>query len=345
MLAVLTDGAKFPRHFEQQTNGQSPMQYSVHQTSFNSDPFPSPVHENVKFMAIGEIKHVLNHPDESTKIKTLVSDFIREDQEQEYLNHVAKELTGPKGQIAFSAGGGEQYLLTRGGCPVEISGEKLFIGPPALPGQALPTLRQLDSEVGMNATAQQIRIRCWPDSSNPDNQQLKVEADLVDAVDKRSDEKTVHSSYARDFDVPMPAFLSEMEIRRNAAFYAKAPGADPDEQMRLNKELIRLRNSAISEAHARVSFAVSCLILVMVGCALGMMFKSGNFLSAFALSVAPALMSIVLVVTGQHVCENIPYILPKHFDDPLQMGLILIWSGNVAVLVIAVSLLWRLSRQ
>jgi lipopolysaccharide export LptBFGC system permease protein LptF len=342
MLAVLTDGAKFPRHFEQQTNGQSPMQYSVHQTSFNSDPFPSPVHENVKFMAIGEIKHILGHPDESTKIKTLVSDFIREDQEQEYLNRVAKALNGPTGQMAFSAGGGERYLLTRGGCPVEIRGEKLFIGPPALPNQAPPSLRQLDSEVGMNATAQQIRIRCWPDA---EINQLKVEADLIDAVDKRSDEKTVHSSYARDFDVPMPGFLREMETQRNAAFYASDKGADPDEQMRLNKELIRLRNSAISEAHARVSFALSCLILVMVGCALGMMFKSGNFLSAFALSVAPALMSIVLVVTGQHVCENIPYILPKHFDNPLQMGLILIWSGNVAVLVIAVSLLWRLSRQ
>jgi lipopolysaccharide export LptBFGC system permease protein LptF len=143
----------------------------------------------------------------------------------------------------------------------------------------------------------------------------------------------------------MPAYLREMETQRNAAFYAKDPEADPDEQMRLNKELLRLKNSAISEAHARVSFALSCLILVMVGCALGMMFKSGNFLSAFALSVAPALMSIVLVVTGQHVCENIPYILPKHFDDPLQMGLYLIWSGNAAVLIIAVSLLWRLQKQ
>jgi hypothetical protein len=293
-------------------------------------------------MPIGAIKHILNHPDDSRRIKTLVADFIREDQQQEFLNYLAKLLAGPAGQATFSAGGGERYLLSRGGCPLEIRGDKLYIGPPTLPTQAPAGLRQLDSEVGLNATAQQIRLRCSP---NEENTELRVDVDLVDAVDKRSDEKTAHSSYARDFDVPMPASLKRMVSERNADFYARNRGADPDDQMRLNKELLRLKNSAISEAHARVSFALSCLILVMVGCALGMMFKSGNFLSAFALSVAPALMSIVLVVTGQHVCENIPYILPKNFNDPLQLGLYLIWSGNAVVLIIAVVLLWRLQRQ
>jgi lipopolysaccharide export LptBFGC system permease protein LptF len=343
MLAVLTDGTKFPRHFQAQPNGQSPMQISVRQSSFNSDPFPSPVRENVKFMPIYAIKRVLNHPDESRKIQTLVADFIREDQQQEYLNYLVKKLQGPAGSVIFDAGGGEQYELRRGGCPVEIHGEKLFIGPPTLPNQAPAGLHQLgNSELRLDSTAQQIRLRCWPDATNNN---LTIEADLFDAVVKSSDEVTPHSSFARDFVVPMPRFLRDMKTQRNAAFYARDSRADPDEQMRLNKELIRLKNSAISEAHARVSFALSCLILVMVGCALGMMFKSGNFLSAFALSVAPALMSIVLVVTGQHVCENIPYILPKNFTDPLQLGLCLIWSGNAAVLAIAVTLLWRLARQ
>jgi lipopolysaccharide export LptBFGC system permease protein LptF len=349
MTAVLTDGTKFPRHFQEQPNGHSPVQYSIHQTSFSSDPFPSPVRENVKFMPIGAIKHILSHPDDSRKIKTLVSDFIREDQQQEYLNRLMKLLQGPTAQVIFNASAGERYILTRGACPMEVRGDKLYIGPPTLPNQAPAGFSQLGSQIGLNAKAQQIRLRCWPDMGNEDldteNNNLKVEVDLIDAVVKSSDEITPHSSFARDFVVPMPPFLKEMEKQRNASFYAKDPQADSDEQMRLNKELIRLKNSAISEAHARVSFALSCLILVMVGCALGMMFKSGNFLSAFALSVVPALMSIVLVVTGQHVCENIPFILPKNFNDPLQMGLVLIWSGNVAVLAIAVVLLWRLSRQ
>jgi hypothetical protein len=89
---------------------------------------------------------------------------------------------------------------------------------------------------------------------------------------------------------------------------------------------------------------VSCLILVIVGCCLGMMFKSGNYLTAFALSVIPALVCIALIVAGQHTCENVPWNL-TNFKNPLNLGLTLIWSGNAMVLVIAVALGWRLQRQ
>jgi hypothetical protein len=97
--------------------------------------------------------------------------------------------------------------------------------------------------------------------------------------------------------------------------------------------------------HSRASFAVSCLILVIIGAALGMMFKSGNFLTAFAISVVPALMCIALIVTGANVCSSIPWRNLESFENPLKAGLALIWSGNAIVLVIAISLMWRLQRQ
>jgi len=83
----------------------------------------------------------------------------------------------------------------------------------------------------------------------------------------------------------------------------------------------------------------------IVGCALGMMFRSGNFLSAFALSVVPALICIALIITGQHTCENVPHDLMANFHNPFELGRNLIWSGNAAVAVIAVVLLGRLQRQ
>jgi hypothetical protein len=96
--------------------------------------------------------------------------------------------------------------------------------------------------------------------------------------------------------------------------------------------------------HGRVSFAVSCLILVAAGAALGLMFKSGNFLSAFAVSVVPALLAIALVATGQHVVEGVPgNVTPQ--NDPIHLGIAIIWSGNLAALAVAVTLLGRLQRQ
>ena len=70
--------------------------------------------------------------------------------------------------------------------------------------------------------------------------------------------------------------------------YRTAPEASGHERQKLNRELTVLSNDIRSESHGRVSFALSCLILVIVGCCLGMMFKSGNFLTAFAVSFVPA---------------------------------------------------------
>jgi len=73
------------------------------------------------------------------------------------------------------------------------------------------------------------------------------------------------------------------------------------------------------------------------------MFKSGNFLSAFAVSVIPALLCVTLIVAGQHKCENVPWEL-SHYTG-IGMGIAMIWSGNAVVLLIAVVLLGRLQRQ
>jgi hypothetical protein len=82
----------------------------------------------------------------------------------------------------------------------------------------------------------------------------------------------------------------------------------------------------------------------MVGCALGMMFRSGNFLTAFAVSFVPALLTITLIIAGQRTATHIP----QHFtgaNNPLQVALFLIWGGNVVNLVLAVALLWKLQRR
>ena len=73
-----------------------------------------------------------------------------------------------------------------------------------------------------------------------------------------------------------------------------------------------------------------------------MIFKSGNFLTAFAVSFIPALLSITLTIAGQRTAGD----FPPHGNpaDPLMVGLGLIWAGNIGNLLIAGGLLWRLHR-
>jgi lipopolysaccharide export LptBFGC system permease protein LptF len=171
-----------------------------------------------------------------------------------------------------------------------------------------------------------------------------VLAEMESAVVNTLGDSAARSSFRRPFSMPMPEEGLKLSNWTAADFLRDRELPERD-VLRLKRELIRISNQILAEMNSRASFAVACLILVMVGCSLGILFKSGNFLTAFAVSVVPALLSILLIVTGQHTCENVPYAISANYHNPLPIGLAMVWAGNVAVLVIAVTLLTKLQRQ
>ena len=52
----------------------------------------------------------------------------------------------------------------------------------------------------------------------------------------------------------------------------------------------------------------------------------------------------MLIVTGQHTAENIGFHVTAA-SNPLNTGLVLIWSGNVIVAIAGAVLIVRLQRQ
>jgi lipopolysaccharide export LptBFGC system permease protein LptF len=159
-------------------------------------------------------------------------------------------------------------------------------------------------------------------------------------------------SFAYDFSVPMPPDVRAVENNSYKQYHIdpNRPRAElaamdlTPERRRLLRELTVLTNDIVTESNSRISFALSCVVLTLLGCALGMMFRSGNFLTAFAVSFVPALIAITLIVAGQRVGGSVPSNFPKA-DNPIQLGLGLIWAGNAANLVLAGGLWWRLQRQ
>jgi lipopolysaccharide export LptBFGC system permease protein LptF len=96
----------------------------------------------------------------------------------------------------------------------------------------------------------------------------------------------------------------------------------------------------VTELHSRASYGLSCLVLVLVGAVLGMQFKSGDFLTAFSVSVLPALLTITLVVSGAQSATDVPNTL----RNPLAFGLVLIWIGNAIAAGLVVWLFRRIQR-
>ena len=265
------------------------------------------------------------------------------EQQNEFLDDKRKELSGgPLASAEFDAGG-ERYLLRKGGAAdPQVRKNRLTLVAPS--GAEPVRLLQLDGQdrVVREFEARELRMRCAPDRTD---KRMHVDIVMIDCVVSDGGERTARPTFPRQFSVAMPPELVALESRA-PGFYLGSEDVSAGRQQRLLRDVLKIGNGIVSELNARASFGVSCFILVMVGCALGMMFRSGNFLSAFAVSVVPALLSIALVVTGQHTCENIPWNLtPGQWNNPLHMGVLIIWSGNIAVLAIAVVLLWRLQRQ
>ncbi len=331
LTAVLEGGTKFPRNAAGGTQG------GVGLTQFGPLPFPSLVRENTKFMDITRLLHLLKEPEESKRVKQVLRNFIRAEQKTNFYRQVIDELAGSECLLNSAT---ESYTIQSPGATLKIVDNELFAESP--PGkQAIRFTQDRNGTTVLRVDARRLRLSALPDSAR---KQMYVTMELQDAIVRAgNDEPTPRKAFPRAFTVPMSADLLALESH-DAAYYLAGGKVLPEQQRSLKRALIVLSNGILSETHGRASFSLSCLILVLVGCALGLMFRSGNFLSAFAVSVVPALICIALIVTGQHTCENVPRDITQ-FQNTKDLGLALIWSGNVAVTLIAAVLLGRLQRR
>jgi len=334
----LQDGIKFPRKFED----RRAVSGGVRQTQFGPVPIPSPIREKTKFMDLTRLHVLYNDPSKSSTVRDMVQTARRREQESTYLESVRHELEGPTANIVFEAGG-ERYIVSRlGAAKSEMRKRRLDIPSTAdTLSRPMRVIQERDGQTMLSADCAQVSITT---RSDDDAGRMQVSLELMDAqVTVDAGEVVAWREFVRDFSVVMPEeirAISQLPIERQLV----RKTLNAEDRNRLARQLIVVANDVRSELNARASFAVSCLILVMIGCPLGVMSRSGNFLTAFAVSVVPAMICIVLIVTGQHTCENVPD-FPTASNNPLQLGVWLIWSGNLVVMVIAGSLTFRLQRR
>ena len=105
----------------------------------------------------------------------------------------------------------------------------------------------------------------------------------------------------------------------------------------IDGQIFRLRAEIIAEMNGRMAYSLSCFLLVAMGAALGVIFRGGQFISAFALSAMPATLMIVMVLMGKEMMTN------KDVDP--MWGYVSIWGGLVALLVANACLYVHLLRK
>lgn len=338
--ATLYQGMKFPR--EVSGRSDSAIAGGVGTQSFGPFELRSPLRENTKFMAYPKLKQLLEHPEKSRRLTETLRGFIRADQQRQFLLDLQHELTYGRGVVQFKALNGDRFTLQPGTLAPVIERERLVLGSsPDGPPESVRLIHNRVSAPSIEANAREARVRVFAD---PDENRLAITVELLDAVVSGPDYQNPRTTFERAFNIEMPESLKHIQNRPASYYLQEGVNILPEQRNTLLRNWKKQNNSVISEMFSRVSFAMSCLVLTLVGYSLGVMFKSGNYLTAFAVSVVPALLSIVLIVTGQHICENIPQNFTRDFKDPLQFGLTVIWSGNAIVLIIAIVLMLKLRR-
>jgi lipopolysaccharide export LptBFGC system permease protein LptF len=345
--AMLNNGTTFPRDFTGGSMG------GVGTSGIGPIPLDSPIKENTKFMNLRQLKDLYKDPSRSREVTHLFTSITRAEQEAVYLNALSRDLsrdhTATLSGDDPTTGRKQTYTLTLEERRPEVrsSHQKLIAYSTRQPREGeqadhriVRLVRQEEQGQGVvTDAARQITIRA---ESGGEEGKLKLEMTLEDVITE-GPVRSAKRDLIHYLSVRMPEEVSKIATR-TPAYYAekkdiKVRSEDNREDVRkLQRRLTGLRNGIEAQIHSRGSFAVSCLILVMIGCALGMMFRTGNYLSAFSLSVMPALLTIALITTGQHVAEN-------DTVNSLYLGLALIWLGNVIVAILAFALLTRLRRQ
>jgi len=106
---------------------------------------------------------------------------------------------------------------------------------------------------------------------------------------------------------------------------------------RTRREIGYLHWEIVAEMHRRIALGLSGCLLVGLGAALGLVFRGGEVLSAFAISVAPAVVAYVVVIMGQELVTN-PDVDPT-------MGLGVVWSGDILLLLANLYVFGRVMRR
>ena len=327
--ARLEGGAMFPRKFgvKETTTG------GLVATEYGPFPLTSLIKEDTKFMDIRRLHELNQDLTQSRRVQEQLEKIIREHQEHAFLTEVQQRLAKPGATEEMTSGTERYEISVTTASTVTFRGRELRIAPAKY-------VEYRDGAVYRTAQAGELQLSAEALADD----QLNVQVELRDVVSTTRGGRDDRTAFLRSFVVPATLKAGELEAK-GVTFFRSSDKVSQSDRLALQREWLKIRNAIHSEMHARASFAVSCLILVVVGCFLGMMFRSGNFLSAFALSVMPALVCIALIVAGQHTACNIPYKIEGDFKDPLKLGLLLIWSGNVMALTLAVIFGVRMQKQ
>jgi lipopolysaccharide export system permease protein len=340
MVSVrMRNGARYPVGTRE--SGRDQVRAMISENDIMPFPLLSQMKETARYMTIDRLLDLRMHPEKSRRVSRLLKNFIQTDQERSFLSSIRQKLLDGV-PVEYQTDNGF-YRITAPRGQTQVGTDRL-IATAGTADNPLLKVEQIGGEGPFEALARQLTFTAFP---NNDSGRMTLGIDMTDAILFGAQQSSARQSVNRKLNLPMPQEIKAITQKTVADYANNTSGLmSANSRERLLGAKQRQMNHVEAELHVRFSFALSCLVLVVVGAIIGMLFRSGNFVSAFAISTIPAILSLMLIMTGQHMAENVPeQLVPGKFQNPLETGLLTIWSGNLMVIVIGAYLfLFRLNR-
>jgi lipopolysaccharide export LptBFGC system permease protein LptF len=164
---------------------------------------------------------------------------------------------------------------------------------------------------------------------------------------------TIHSEDHPDRPVKrnterLPPIPLPQPVLKEAATWTDARLLDPDGSLVSLGRRVEERRQAVlhkvgeidreitGELHARTAFALSVLVLVILGAGLAIVLRNAQVLVAFGISFIPSVAVVTLVIAGKQLIEKPPTV---------QAGIAVIWAGLALVAILDLYILTRVVRR
>ena len=358
---VLENGLKFPRQVGVMdatgagAGGARPTVAAASVTQFGPIRRETPVRLNPKFMDVRELRTLLAQPEQARRITELIDAYARDDQRRGFLLQLERQAMN--GGATLDGLNASRATFTSGQANDYAGGELKFVGQPVRFEEARQTEGGRVERIVIEADNAAVRADAFGSAQTGTQQRLVVVFSFSNARVEIDGVVSTGRSIERRVVVPVPDDLAKLPTLTAGQYLngdaVALGGSVPDAGFRkdLLGKLVRQRAEVIGEMHGRAAFVVACVVLPLLGSGLGLMFRSGNFLTAFTVSTLPAATCVLMIVIGQKAIEesarNFKSSEVAEFRDERTSrgGLALLWAGDAVVAVGATVLLWRLRQR
>lgn len=307
--------------------------YSLGEQRLGPVPIPWKFRRKNKFMNLSELLYYRQHSWELPevqetlpKIRGLLHEFL-------FYQALTGAMTGPQKKYRFGTPE-RNYELTAAAVPVDRDS-----GHPRLDQ---PVVRQVwdGTRRTFHAGSGDVAVERTFGGEVPSAYiKLGNEVWFTDDVDPT---KKIQRMRVELEPVPMPQEV----VARAASItdsdlldYRKSLGLSPridDARKSLYKGQQALVRRLTCEIHSRCAFSASVIVLVILGAALGIIFRGGQMLTAFVISFIPGLFTTVMNIMGRQLSEK---------DNTALLGLAVMWGGIAIVALVDAVVLSRFLRR